>query len=476
MHQTFTVLDWTLVALLSADVVFNFRNAYISSRGELVRDSKLIASKYMRGMFVPDVLAAIPFSLFVTGSGRRYAVWVELIKLIRLRQLVKMLRSNGQHSNAVAMLRLMIYLSLSAHWASCFWHYLSEAVPRLYSAFLLLLGDRPDANNNVERIIVTCLLFMGTLLYAVVMGSMAVLVANMWAIASRHKQRAQQVRDALRYRGVCKGVQDKVGEYFDFLTKFSHPGSEGVSFLQELPVGLHGTVMASMFGPFLAQVQLFTHCEQPFVWRLAQKLRLSLFMTTDVIYELGSVGHDMYIIWKGAVGLVAPDGCMAAVLGDGDHFGELGLMTANTPRPHRAVALRPCDVVMLSRWDLQEAMKDFPDSAALVKERARLRVEDHEAPTNVWAFAMVTWGMQLDDDGAVQGSHIELHNGSQLQSPPPLQHLHAYLSLHNDPPGSGGQVAQPQGPLLRDGFDIQGPGQKAWRCRNTRADIRLVAA
>ncbi len=89
------------------------------------------------------------------------------------------------------------------------------------------------------------------------------------------------------------------------------------------------------------------------MWRLAQRLRLVLFMPGDTIYDIGSVGHEMFIIWKGAVGLTSRDGCVAALLVDNDHFGELGLMNVNTPRPHHAVALRQCDVMVLNLWDLQ---------------------------------------------------------------------------------------------------------------------------
>ncbi|GIL91472.1 hypothetical protein Vretifemale_19060, partial [Volvox reticuliferus] len=142
-----------------------------------------------------------------------------------------------------------------------------------------------------------------------------------------------------------------------------------------------------MFGPRLSKVQLFMHCERPFLWRLSQRLRLTLYMPGDVIYDVGSVGHDMYIVWKGAVALVGQDSCMTALLCDGGHFGELGVMAASAPRPHKAVALKPSDVMVLSRWDIQDAMKDFPESAALVKYRARTRLEDHETHGNsLWVF------------------------------------------------------------------------------------------
>lgn len=43
------------------DILFNFRTTFVSSKGEVVSDSKLIAINYLRGWFVLDLLAALPF-------------------------------------------------------------------------------------------------------------------------------------------------------------------------------------------------------------------------------------------------------------------------------------------------------------------------------------------------------------------------------------------------------------------------------
>lgn len=44
-------------------------------------------------------------------------------------------------------------------------------------------------------------------------------------------------------------------------------------------------------------------------------------------------------------------------------------------------------------------MKDFPESAALVKDRSRSRVEDHELAGNLWAFALAVLGGYADEEG-----------------------------------------------------------------------------
>lgn len=43
------------------DILLNFRTTFVSCKGEVVSDSKLIALNYLRGWFVVDFLAAIPF-------------------------------------------------------------------------------------------------------------------------------------------------------------------------------------------------------------------------------------------------------------------------------------------------------------------------------------------------------------------------------------------------------------------------------
>lgn len=44
-----------------ADILLNFRTTFVSRKGEVVSDSRNIAINYLRGWFVVDLLAAVPF-------------------------------------------------------------------------------------------------------------------------------------------------------------------------------------------------------------------------------------------------------------------------------------------------------------------------------------------------------------------------------------------------------------------------------
>jgi potassium voltage-gated channel Eag-related subfamily H member 8 len=52
---------FTLFFHFNSDIILNFRTTYVSRKGEVVSDSKSIALNYLRGWFIVDLLAALPF-------------------------------------------------------------------------------------------------------------------------------------------------------------------------------------------------------------------------------------------------------------------------------------------------------------------------------------------------------------------------------------------------------------------------------
>ena len=45
------------------DILLNFRTTFVNKKGEVVSDPKSIAVNYMRGWFLLDLVAALPFDL-----------------------------------------------------------------------------------------------------------------------------------------------------------------------------------------------------------------------------------------------------------------------------------------------------------------------------------------------------------------------------------------------------------------------------
>lgn len=49
--------------MVLVDIILNFRTTYVSKCGQVVYDSRQMALNYIRGWFLLDLLAAIPFDL-----------------------------------------------------------------------------------------------------------------------------------------------------------------------------------------------------------------------------------------------------------------------------------------------------------------------------------------------------------------------------------------------------------------------------
>ena len=56
-------LRWVIwmICFLFSDIVLNFRTSFVNKSGQVVYQARLIALNYIRGWFLLDLLAAIPF-------------------------------------------------------------------------------------------------------------------------------------------------------------------------------------------------------------------------------------------------------------------------------------------------------------------------------------------------------------------------------------------------------------------------------
>ena len=73
----------TLFTLPSLDIVFNFRTTFHKS-GQVVYEWRTIALKYMKGWFLLDLLAAIPFDILYAFSVETVRSWEVGLAALRL--------------------------------------------------------------------------------------------------------------------------------------------------------------------------------------------------------------------------------------------------------------------------------------------------------------------------------------------------------------------------------------------------------
>lgn len=124
------------------------------------------------------------------------------------------------------------------------------------------------------------------------------------------------------------------------------------------------------------QISLFRACDPAFMADLAQRLRMVLYTPGEIVYRPDDVGHDMFIIWQGAVLVTNEQHEATALLNAGMHFGQSALAVVHgagagavqqSLRGAYATCMRPSDLLILSVRDLVQVMRDYPESGAMIQ-------------------------------------------------------------------------------------------------------------
>ena len=128
MAITLYVLDAAFVV----DLLISFRRSYTDPiTMEVVLDSQRMALHYLRGKFVIDLLAVLPFDqlvlLAVGGSGSLYdprsLALLGYVKFLRLRRMIKFFKrlelNEALSYSATCILKFLAVLLLNAHTGGC---------------------------------------------------------------------------------------------------------------------------------------------------------------------------------------------------------------------------------------------------------------------------------------------------------------------------------------------------------------------
>lgn len=108
----------------------------------------------------------------------------------------------------------------------------------------------------------------------------------------------------------------------------------------------------------IAKVPFFAELNKGRRKRLARLLKTRFAVPEEVIIQHREVGEEMYFISSGAIRVILPDGDV--VLGTGDFFGELALIT-NDPRNADVHALGYCTLLVLKKRDFKVFIRRYPD-------------------------------------------------------------------------------------------------------------------
>lgn len=397
-----------------SDMVIQFFLMYRDEeKGMLVKDHKMIIRSYTRGWFWIDLVAILPFDMVGVVASSDDMNNLKILRIARLLRLFKLLRilragrmfERWETSMAInySILTLCKFVALTivvAHWLACLWHMTVniEAVPvnwvtnygdpanpneelstaevyivALYWAVMTMstigYGDVTPV-TTAERITATFGMFIGSSIFAYIVGAVTSTVAAMGLRQTQFYELMDSINLYMEEVQLPQPVRVRIREFFRHrYNTGSLQAEQNMQILELLSPALQETVATHTHASWIRDIKFFKTCPDEFVTKVAMKLQNHTFSPHEVIIHLGEGADNLYIVKAGvcaAKGVIYTKG---QVFGD-DMITSVVKSDLVATRGYQARALTFSDVYDLPKESLKKMLDDYPEVRETVRKLA----------------------------------------------------------------------------------------------------------
>ncbi|XP_074039760.1 voltage-gated inwardly rectifying potassium channel KCNH6 isoform X3 [Leptinotarsa decemlineata] len=397
------IIDLIVDVTFIVDILINFRTTYVAGNDEIVSDPVRIAVHYLKGWFLIDLVAAVPFDLLFFGTDTdETTTLIGLLKTARLLRLVRVARKIDRYSEygAAVLLLLMATFALIAHWMACIWYAIGNAerpmlparigwldilandtqqyylpnntggpsirsryVTALYFTFTSLTSvgfGNVAPNTDAEKIFTICVMLAGSLMYASIFGNVSAIIQRLYSGTARYHTQMLRVREFIRFHQIPNPLRQRLEEYFQHAWTYTN-GIDMNSVLKGFPECLQADICLHLNRNLLQNCSVFDGASPGCLRALSLKFKTTHAPPGDTLVHRGDVLTSLYFISRGSIEILRDDIVMA-ILGKFDIFGEnpclhptLGKSACNVR------ALTYCDLHKIHRDDLLDVLELYPE-------------------------------------------------------------------------------------------------------------------
>eukprot|EP00163_Fabomonas_tropica_P015524 TRINITY_DN2832_c0_g1_i1.p1 TRINITY_DN2832_c0_g1~~TRINITY_DN2832_c0_g1_i1.p1 ORF type:complete len:676 (-),score=118.38 TRINITY_DN2832_c0_g1_i1:248-2275(-) len=284
-------------------------------------------------------------------------------------------------------------------------------------------GNGAEPERGIEYAFTLFTMFVGVVIYALVIGTAATLLANLNENRRRFNNRVNAINKYMAKRNINPNVRGRVRDYYNYLWNRQH-GYNDNEIIASLPAHLQLTVCLQLYKELLSKVEFFKDCSQNFIDSLVVKLQSEVYAPGDFIIRQGDIGQEMYFISGGQVDVIISGGKAVNTIGEGEFFGEIALLHSLT-RTASVVARSYCEVLRLSRQGLEEALILYPEQLAKIEAIAGARFH----ATNEVLIKENKKRKRRNAMAATGGSHATLGGAGSESSEVRIGRAHSIESL-----------------------------------------------
>ncbi|KAF2882474.1 hypothetical protein ILUMI_23699, partial [Ignelater luminosus] len=397
------LIDLIVDVTFIVDILINFRTTYVSGNDEVVSHPGRIAVHYLKGWFLIDLVAAIPFDLLLFGSDTdETTTLIGLLKTARLLRLVRVARKIDRYSEygAAVLLLLMATFALIAHWLACIWYAIGNAerpvlnakigwldhladdtkqpyftnntggptiksryITALYFTFTSLTSvgfGNVAPNTDAEKIFTICVMLVGSLMYASIFGNVSAIIQRLYSGTARYHTQMLRVREFIRFHQIPNPLRQRLEEYFQHAWTYTN-GIDMNSVLKGFPECLQADICLHLNRNLLQNCSVFDGASPGCLRALTLKFKTTHAPPGDTLVHRGDVLTSLYFISRGSIEILKDDIVMA-ILGKFDIFGENPCVHSTIGKSSCNVrALTYCDLHKIHREDLLDVLELYPE-------------------------------------------------------------------------------------------------------------------
>ncbi|XP_015185521.1 PREDICTED: potassium voltage-gated channel subfamily H member 2 isoform X2 [Polistes dominula] len=404
------IIDFIVDVTFIVDIIINFRTTFVNNNDEVVSHPVKIAVHYLKGWFIIDLVAAIPFDLLLVGSDTdelgldkdETTTLIGLLKTARLLRLVRVARKIDRYSEygAAVLLLLMASFALIAHWMACIWYAIGNAerptlkskvgwldilandthqfyshnntggpsiksryITALYFTFSSLTSvgfGNVAPNTDAEKIFTIIVMLIGSLMYASIFGNVSAIIQRLYSGTARYHTQMLRVREFIRFHQIPNPLRQRLEEYFQHAWTYTN-GIDMNSVLKGFPECLQADICLHLNRNLLNNCRAFEGASPGCLRALSLKFKTTHAPPGDTLVHRGDVLTSLYFISRGSIEILKDDIVMA-ILGKDDIFGENPCIYPTVGKSSCNVrALTYCDLHKIHRDDLLDVLALYPE-------------------------------------------------------------------------------------------------------------------
>ena len=384
-------LNLTLEVIFLLELCVKFHTAIPLENGEVLSTTESIAAHYIKeGSCWRDILALAPLDLAVVGFAsaalqRKLAVF-RLIKLLRIPAITQYFDLWGSGLKSPIMLlrvaRFAIIILLTTHDLACGWYMVSCPDSCVSKGWVLQVENDNEnrmwyfnavywamatmtttgygdfrAHNNVERIFAMLVMVGGKVLFGMVLGNIASMLANADYQRVKYKDKVDAIDKHFDDRAIPTEIRSRVMKYYEYLWQLQ----KGLSFsalFDDMPYTLKADVAWNINKGLLQQVPILRQDDNGFYSMLSLELQPQHFLHGDWIQKEGDICNDIVFISKGYVEVVHGDQ-VVHVKPTNSFFGDNKFLSG-TPHSQSFRAATDVEVLVLNADSLHRTLAYFP--------------------------------------------------------------------------------------------------------------------